>query len=111
MLMSLVADLPDLRSAGLAVAALFVIASVAALWRMRRRLRRLTAVLDHLPQGVCVFDASERMMLCNPRYIELYEISPAAVKPGDAKGVYKDGVLKITLQKQKTGTARQIKVE
>lgn len=36
---------------------------------------------------------------------------PAAVKPGDAKGVYKDGVLRVTLQKQKTGAARQITVE
>lgn len=36
---------------------------------------------------------------------------PASVKPGDAKGVYKDGVLKVTMQKQKTDKARQITVE
>jgi methyl-accepting chemotaxis protein len=79
---SVFAYVSDLRSAGLAVALLLVIAGAAASWRMRRKLRRLTAVLDHLPQGVCVFDGAERMVLCNPRYIELYEISPTAVKPG-----------------------------
>ncbi|MHB0996039.1 MAG: Hsp20/alpha crystallin family protein [Elusimicrobiales bacterium] len=36
---------------------------------------------------------------------------PAAVKPGDAKAVYKDGVLNITMNKQKTDKARQITVE
>lgn len=36
---------------------------------------------------------------------------PAAVKAGEAKGVYKDGVLKITMAKQKTGAPRRITVE
>lgn len=36
---------------------------------------------------------------------------PSAVKPGEAKAVYKDGVLKITMQKQKTDKGRQITVE
>jgi HSP20 family protein len=36
---------------------------------------------------------------------------PAAVKTGSAKAVYKDGVLKIDLQKQRTDRARQIDVE
>lgn len=36
---------------------------------------------------------------------------PAAVKPADAKAEYKDGVLKVTMQKQKTDKARQITVE
>jgi HSP20 family protein len=36
---------------------------------------------------------------------------PAAVKPDEAKAVYKDGVLNITMGKQKTDKARQITVE
>jgi len=36
---------------------------------------------------------------------------PAAVKTGDAKAVYKDGVLKITMQKLRTDKTRQITVE
>lgn len=36
---------------------------------------------------------------------------PAAVKPGEAKAVYKDGVLNITMSKQKTDKARRITVE
>ena len=36
---------------------------------------------------------------------------PAAVKTGDAKAVYKNGVLKVTMHKQKVDRARQITVE
>lgn len=36
---------------------------------------------------------------------------PSAVKPGEAKAVYKDGVLRISMQKQKADKARQITVE
>lgn len=36
---------------------------------------------------------------------------PAPVKTGEAKAVYKDGALKITMPKQKTGQGRQITIE
>ena len=36
---------------------------------------------------------------------------PAPVKTGEAKASYKDGALKITMPKQKTGKARQITIE
>ena len=36
---------------------------------------------------------------------------PAAVKTEDAKAVYKNGALKITIQKQKADKARQINIE
>lgn len=36
---------------------------------------------------------------------------PASVKTGEAKAVYKDGALKITMPKQKSGKARQITIE
>jgi len=36
---------------------------------------------------------------------------PSAVKTGDAKAAFKDGILRITLQKQRTDTHRQIHVK
>ena len=29
-----------------------------------------------------MFDASHRIVMCNRRYMELYDVSPAVVKPG-----------------------------
>jgi methyl-accepting chemotaxis protein len=42
----------------------------------------LHTVLDNLTQGVVMFDANERLVVCNRRYIEMYGLSPAIVKPG-----------------------------
>src|ERR1700691_1693330 len=48
---------------GLAAAGAFVIVS------LRRHIRLLNAALDGMPQGVCMFDASARLRLCNDRYL------------------------------------------
>ena len=47
------------------------------------------------------------------RYGSIYRAFslPAAVKTGESKAVYKNGVLKITLQKQKPAAVHQIMVE
>jgi methyl-accepting chemotaxis protein len=61
---------------GLAVAGAFVIVS------LRERIRFLNAALNGMPQGVCMFDASARLMLCNERYLEIYRLTPEQAKPG-----------------------------
>ena len=33
-------------------------------------------------KGLLMFDASERIVVCNRRYIEMYKLSPDVVKPG-----------------------------
>ncbi|MCF8478427.1 MAG: PAS-domain containing protein [Pseudolabrys sp.] len=43
---------------------------------------RLTTALDNMSQGLCMFDAQSRIVLCNRRYIEMYQLSPRIVRPG-----------------------------
>jgi diguanylate cyclase (GGDEF)-like protein/PAS domain S-box-containing protein len=44
--------------------------------------RTLDTAIGHMSQGLVMFDASQRIVLCNRRYIEMYGVSPAIVKPG-----------------------------
>jgi signal transduction histidine kinase len=43
---------------------------------------RLEGMLANTPHGLCMFDADKCLVLCNARYIELYKLSPEAVRPG-----------------------------
>ena len=42
----------------------------------------LDLALRSIAQGLCMFDASGRIVLCNRRYLEIYNLSPEIVKPG-----------------------------
>jgi diguanylate cyclase (GGDEF)-like protein len=44
--------------------------------------RDLAAALNHMSQGVCLFDASSDIVLCNSAYLKMYSLSPDIVKPG-----------------------------
>ena len=44
--------------------------------------QRLDIALNNMTQGSLLFDASERIVVCNQRYIEMYGLSPDVVKPG-----------------------------
>jgi methyl-accepting chemotaxis protein len=61
---------------GLVAAGAFVIVS------LRKHIRLLNAALDGMPQGVCMFDASARLTLCNERYLEIYRLTAEQTKPG-----------------------------
>jgi len=41
-------------------------------------------VLNNMTQGVVLFDAHERVLVVNDRYVEMYGLSPSVVKPGCA---------------------------
>jgi diguanylate cyclase (GGDEF)-like protein len=43
---------------------------------------RLDTAINNMGQGLLLFDASERLIVCNNRYIEMYGLSPEVVKPG-----------------------------
>lgn len=43
---------------------------------------KLDTAVRHMSQGLVMFDAAHRVVLCNPRYLELHGVSPAIVKPG-----------------------------
>lgn len=50
--------------------------------KLRDESRRLDVALNSMSQGLVMFDASERIVLCNRRYIDMYKLPPEAVVPG-----------------------------
>jgi methyl-accepting chemotaxis protein len=76
------ATFPIWQAVGLGAAVCVIAVLAGAVYRLRRRNRRLTTALDNMSAGVCVFDASARIVFCNRRYLEMYGLSPAVVKPG-----------------------------
>ncbi len=43
---------------------------------------RFDTALRNMIQGLCMFDAEQRLIVCNSRYLEMYGFSPTVVKPG-----------------------------
>jgi diguanylate cyclase (GGDEF)-like protein len=43
---------------------------------------RLDAALNNMVQGLCMFDAQYRLVLCNDRFLEMFRLSREAVAPG-----------------------------
>ena len=65
----------------------FVTVMVMRWWRYRRAgaggdSSLLSLVINNMTQGVILFDAHERILVCNDRYIEMYGLSPDVIKPG-----------------------------
>ena len=50
--------------------------------RRRRKIHTLKKAIGHMSQGVCMFDSATRIVLCNPQYLKMYNLSPTVVKPG-----------------------------
>jgi PAS domain-containing protein len=42
----------------------------------------VTDAIDHMSQGLCMFDKSARIIICNQQYLRIYKLSPQIVKPG-----------------------------
>lgn len=47
---------------------------------------RFETAIDNISQGICFFDADERLILCNRRYAEIYRIAPEHLQPGVTLG-------------------------
>jgi diguanylate cyclase (GGDEF)-like protein len=43
---------------------------------------QLDAAINNMPQGLLMFDATERLVVCNNKYIEMYGLSREILKPG-----------------------------
>ena len=69
-----------------ALVAIVGLAVMVAVTFWRRRQSRdgtlLSMVLNNMTQGVVLFDAHERVLVVNDRYVEMYRLSPTVVKPG-----------------------------
>jgi diguanylate cyclase (GGDEF)-like protein len=50
--------------------------------QLSEREQELAAAISNMSQGLIMFDASARMVVCNRRYIEMYSLSEATVRPG-----------------------------
>jgi diguanylate cyclase (GGDEF)-like protein len=50
--------------------------------RLALEKERLDTALNNMSQGLIMFDAAERMVVCNDLYIEMYGLSREIVKPG-----------------------------
>jgi methyl-accepting chemotaxis protein len=68
-----------------AIASAFVVSLMTALvmtWKQGLALQQYRKAMDSMPHGLCMFDASERLIVCNTRYYEMYELTAADVAPG-----------------------------
>src|SRR3984893_4558037 len=50
--------------------------------RYREQGRLFDTAVNNMSQGLVMFDAAERLLVCNRRYLEMYGLSPETVKPG-----------------------------
>jgi PAS domain-containing protein len=48
----------------------------------RRENKQMHTAIDSMAQGLCMFDASERLVVCNTQYYKMYELTADDVKPG-----------------------------
>lgn len=49
---------------------------------LRRQNRQMSTALDSMVQGLCMFDAAERLIVCNSQYFEMYGLTADDVKAG-----------------------------
>jgi diguanylate cyclase (GGDEF)-like protein/PAS domain S-box-containing protein len=50
--------------------------------RLKQEKQRLDTAVNNMTQGLLLFDAAERIVVCNRRYVEMYGLDPDVVKPG-----------------------------
>lgn len=49
---------------------------------LRIRNLQFDMAINNMSQGLCFFDAAQRLIVCNQRYIEMYDLPPDRVTPG-----------------------------
>jgi diguanylate cyclase (GGDEF)-like protein/PAS domain S-box-containing protein len=59
-----------------------ITAKVAAENQLKKQEEQLNAALEHISQGVCMFDSEQRLIICNHQYAELYGLTDEQTKPG-----------------------------
>jgi diguanylate cyclase (GGDEF)-like protein/PAS domain S-box-containing protein len=74
--------LADLTAALLGICLFVTIAGHLSWSELTEKSRRLDVAINHMSQGLLLFDSEERLLVCNSRYIEMYGLSPGVVKPG-----------------------------
>lgn len=49
---------------------------------LRKRIAKARIALDNMSQGLCMFDSNERLLVCNARYRQMYDLSEQHIAPG-----------------------------
>jgi PAS domain S-box-containing protein/diguanylate cyclase (GGDEF)-like protein len=49
---------------------------------LSRQTSRFQAVINGMAQGLCFFDSTQRLVVCNRHYIDIYGLNPDLVRPG-----------------------------
>jgi methyl-accepting chemotaxis protein len=49
---------------------------------LRAHNQRMRVALDNMSQGLCMFDSHQRLVVCNRRYAEMYQLPDEIVRPG-----------------------------
>ena len=49
---------------------------------IRKQDQQINAALENISQGLCMFDASQRLIICNKQYADIYELGNELTKPG-----------------------------
>ena len=72
----------DLLLAGIVTLAAMVATLTVLNNRLRAYTRRMGTAIENMSQGLCMFDRNERLMVCNGRYREIYNLPPEVVRRG-----------------------------
>jgi len=56
--------------------------SVRLTGRLQRNDAQMRTAFDSMTQGLSMFDAAERLLICNAQYYRMYDLSPDDVRPG-----------------------------
>jgi diguanylate cyclase (GGDEF)-like protein len=67
-------------AAGAAIVAVFMLGFIVRY--LKKQHRRLDIAVSNMAQGLLLFDASERLIVCNKRYIVMFGLSSDFIKPG-----------------------------
>ena len=54
----------------------------AAQQKLSEKTQHLDTAINNMTQGLLLFDASGRLVICNQQYIDMFGVSPDIVKPG-----------------------------
>ena len=49
---------------------------------LSRENEQMHTAIDSMAQGLCMFDSSERLVVCNSQYYKMYDLTSADAKPG-----------------------------
>src|SRR5690348_1127505 len=72
----------DIATALVLSLAATVLLGVVLAFHQARSLGQYRVAVDSMPQGLCMFDAGERLVVCNSKYYEMYNLVSDDVKTG-----------------------------